>query len=36
LGWALGFLLKLAGGTAARLGQYGSAPARPLGRRQAG
>ena len=35
-GWALGVLLQLAAGTAARLGQYGSAPARPLGRRQAG
>jgi hypothetical protein len=35
-GWALGILLQLAAGTAARLGQYGSAPARAQGRRQAG
>ena len=35
-GWALGVLLQLAAGTAARLGQYSSAPARAQGRRQAG
>jgi hypothetical protein len=35
-GWALGVLLQLAAGTAARLGQYSSAPARAPGRRQAG
>ena len=35
-GWALGILLQLAAGTAARLGQYSSAPARAQGRRQAG
>jgi hypothetical protein len=35
-GWALGVLLQLAAGTAARRGQYSSAPARMQGRRQAG
>jgi hypothetical protein len=35
-GWALGVLLQLAAGTAARLGQYSSPPARVQGRRQAG
>jgi hypothetical protein len=35
-GWALGVLLQLAAGAAARLGQYGSAPARAPGRSQAG
>jgi hypothetical protein len=35
-GWALAVLLQLAAGTAARLGQYSSAPARAQGRRQAG
>src|SRR5580704_5430905 len=34
--WALAVLLQLAAGTAARLGQYSSAPARSRGRRQAG
>jgi lysylphosphatidylglycerol synthetase-like protein (DUF2156 family) len=35
-GWAVGVLLQLAAGTAARLGQYSSAPARAPGSRQAG
>ena len=35
-GWALGVLLQLAAGTAARLGQYSSAPATAPGSRQAG
>jgi hypothetical protein len=35
-GWALGVLMQLAAGTAARLGQCSSAPARAPGRRQAG
>jgi len=35
-GWALGVLLQLAAGTAARLGQCSSAPARAPGSRQAG
>jgi len=35
-GWALGVLLQLAAGTAARLGQYGEAAARAPGGRQAG
>lgn len=35
-GWALGVLLQLAAGTAARLGQYSSAPGSTQGRRQAG
>ena len=36
IGWAFGVLLQLAAGTAARLGQYGSAAAKPSGRPQAG
>jgi hypothetical protein len=35
-GWALGVLLQLAAGTAARLGQFSSAPGQGPGRRQAG
>ena len=35
-GWAFGVLLQIAAGTAARLGQYGSAAAKALGRPQAG
>jgi hypothetical protein len=35
-GWALGVLLQLAAGTAARLRQYNSAPASASGRRQPG
>jgi hypothetical protein len=36
IGWAFGVLLQLAAGTAARLGQYGSAAAKASGTPQAG